>query len=167
MNNQMNADLEYITDGKRHLICRPYSVLNLHRMAEDLDIKRCWFHAKGKTTKLPHYDIPLRRKKEIEDVCNKVTPRVLSQIIKDGLNPLPDEMWMTREGRLIAVGDMSEDHVRNTLRMLIRVMGKKSEAERLAMAWAIAGDTAFVERSSIKTERTALDDLDEYDTWGD
>ena len=38
-------------DDKRHLVCIPYSVQNLHRMAEDLGIRKCWFHKN-------HYDIP-------------------------------------------------------------------------------------------------------------
>lgn len=31
-----------------------------------------------------------------------------------------DEIWTTRDGRNIPVGEMSEDHVRNALRMVIR-----------------------------------------------
>ena len=38
----------FITDGKRHLICEPYSIENLHKMAEERDIKRCWFHGGSK-----------------------------------------------------------------------------------------------------------------------
>lgn len=30
----------YVTDGKRHLVCIPYSVENLHQMAADLGIGR-------------------------------------------------------------------------------------------------------------------------------
>lgn len=37
--------MEYLCDTERHLICVPYSVENLHIMAEDLDIKKCWFHS--------------------------------------------------------------------------------------------------------------------------
>jgi tetraacyldisaccharide-1-P 4'-kinase len=40
------------------LVCCPYSIENLHRMAGDLNIKRCWFHK-------DHYDIPLMRLDEI------------------------------------------------------------------------------------------------------
>ena len=69
--------LRYLTDGKRHLICEPYSVDNLHRMADDLDIKRCWFH-KGK---YPHYDIPKRRKKDIELQCEVISSRRIIEII--------------------------------------------------------------------------------------
>ena len=60
--------MKYLTDGKRHLICDPYSIENLHRMADDLDIKRCWFHK-------DHYDIPKRRIEEIEARCEIVSSR--------------------------------------------------------------------------------------------
>lgn len=62
--------MEYITDGKRHLICIPYSIEGLHRMAEELQIKRCWFHKN-------HYDIPKKRKEEIESKCKIVSTRFL------------------------------------------------------------------------------------------
>ena len=67
--------LEYVTDGKRHLVCRPYSIDNLHRMADNLGIKRCWFHN-------DHYDIPKRRIPEIEAICTIVGPRVIVRIIR-------------------------------------------------------------------------------------
>lgn len=66
--------LKYITDGKRHLICDPYSIENLHRMADDLNIKRCWFHKN-------HYDIPKRRIKEIEALCEIVSSKEIIRII--------------------------------------------------------------------------------------
>jgi len=50
-------------DTARHLVCVPYSVEALHRMAEELGIKRCWYHP---STSGPHYDIPKRRIAEIE-----------------------------------------------------------------------------------------------------
>ena len=31
-----------------------------------------------------------------------------------------DEVWTTKDGRKIAVGDMSEEHAKNILRLLIR-----------------------------------------------
>jgi hypothetical protein len=31
-----------------------------------------------------------------------------------------DELWTTKDGRVLKVGDMAEDHVRNALRMIIR-----------------------------------------------
>ncbi|WNN12393.1 DUF4031 domain-containing protein [Chryseobacterium phage MA9V-2] len=71
--------LTYITDRKRHLICEPYSLENLHRMATELNINICWFHG----GKYPHYDIPKRRIADIEERCKIVRPRELLQIIKD------------------------------------------------------------------------------------
>lgn len=69
--------LEFLTDGKRHLVCRPYSVHNLHLMASKLGIKRCWFH-RGKR---PHYDIPKRRIAEIEARCTMIDSETLLGII--------------------------------------------------------------------------------------
>lgn len=68
-------NLEYVCDKKRHLVCIPYSKENLHRMANDLNIKRCWFHKN-------HYDIPKRRIIEIQGKCRIVTSREIVKIIK-------------------------------------------------------------------------------------
>ena len=68
--------MKYITDSKRHLICVPYSIENLHEMARVLDIKRCWFHK-------DHYDIPKRRIREIEAKCDIVSSRYIVQVIKE------------------------------------------------------------------------------------
>lgn len=70
----MNNDILYICDKKRHLVCYPYSIENLHKMADELLINRCWFH---KT----HYDIPKRRIQEIEDICYIVNSRTIVEII--------------------------------------------------------------------------------------
>jgi len=66
--------MEYYCDNFRHLICVPYSIENLHKMAEDLGIKRCWFHK-------DHYDIPKRRLDEIMDKCTIVDTRDLLVLI--------------------------------------------------------------------------------------
>lgn len=68
--------MNYLTDKQRHLICEPYSIDNLHKMADDLNIKRCWFHKN-------HYDIPKKRIKEIEAKCEIVSPKVILSIIKN------------------------------------------------------------------------------------
>lgn len=70
--------MKYLTDGKRHLICVPYSIENLHKMARDLGIKRCWFHKN-------HYDIPVRRKKQIESLCEIVSSKDIVKIINGPL----------------------------------------------------------------------------------
>ena len=68
----------YLTDGKRHLVCLPYSEEDLHKMADDLGIGRHWFH-RGK---YPHYDIPKKRIDEIENKCYKVTSKLIIKVIK-------------------------------------------------------------------------------------
>lgn len=67
--------MKYYTDGKRHLVCFPYSIENLHKMAADLGIGRHWFHKN-------HYDIPVRRKVEIEARATMVTPKDIVTIIQ-------------------------------------------------------------------------------------
>jgi hypothetical protein len=69
--------MKYYCDDKRHLVCVPYSVENLHLMADDLGIKRCWFHK-------DHYDIPKRRIKEIMEKCEVVDTRTIVDI-KNGI----------------------------------------------------------------------------------
>lgn len=69
----------YVCDDARHLICVPYTVENLHAMAEALGIKRCWFHAGAS---YPHYDIPKRRIAEITAKCKVVTTRELLALVK-------------------------------------------------------------------------------------
>ncbi len=75
--------LKYYCDTERHLVCVPYSIENLHLMAEDLNIDKCFFHLKNKRGKLnPHYDIPQRRIKEISDKCIIINKREILEIIK-------------------------------------------------------------------------------------
>lgn len=69
-------ELVYFCDTQRHLVCKPYSIDNLHRMAEQLNIKRCWFHK----SRHPHYDIPKRRIDEISSKCVVVGPREILKI---------------------------------------------------------------------------------------
>lgn len=88
-NNQIDytTELEYLTDGKRHLICVPYSIENLHIMADRLFINRCHYHYKNKKTgKIkPHYDIPIFRMDEIHSHCKMVNTKEIVNIIKDNL----------------------------------------------------------------------------------
>ncbi len=69
--------MEYVCDNYRHLICIPYSVENLHQMADDLGIKRCWFHKN-------HYDIPKRRLDEIKSRCIIVSSKEIIEILRGG-----------------------------------------------------------------------------------
>lgn len=65
----------YVTDRKRHLVCLPYSIENLHTMAADLSIGRHWFHKS-------HYDIPKKRIAEIESLCMIVSSKDIVRIIR-------------------------------------------------------------------------------------
>ena len=71
--------MEYFTNGKRHLVCIPYSISNLHKMAEELEINRCWFHKN-------HYDIPKKRMSEIEAKCRIVSSKAIVKIIQGKYN---------------------------------------------------------------------------------
>jgi hypothetical protein len=46
-------------------------------MAEDLGIKKCWYHSGDK----PHYDIPKKRIQEIRAKCTVVSPTDIIKII--------------------------------------------------------------------------------------
>lgn len=71
------GNMTYYCDKKRHLMCVPYSVENLHKMAKDLKIGAWWFH----NGKLPHYDIPLLRIKEITAKCTVISSKEIVGII--------------------------------------------------------------------------------------
>jgi hypothetical protein len=81
------TDLAYYCDNARHLVCVPYSIASLHRMAADLGVKRCWYHSKSK---YPHYDIPKRRIAEIQARCTVIEPRQILAIMK-GQWPCPEK----------------------------------------------------------------------------
>lgn len=61
-------DIEYYCDQARHLVCLPYSIENLHRMAADLGLSNHWFH-------VDHYDIPQGRLAEIMSKCTVVSSK--------------------------------------------------------------------------------------------
>lgn len=74
----MEVELKYYCDDKRHLVCVPFSIENLHIMAERLLIKEHWFHKKSRH---PHYDIPKKRMKEIMAQCTVVSSETIYKII--------------------------------------------------------------------------------------
>jgi len=74
-----DTPLTYYCDNERHLVCVPYSIENLHKMAKDLGIKRCWYHS---SAKYKHYDIPKRRIDEITKKCIMVTSKEILEICK-------------------------------------------------------------------------------------
>lgn len=76
--------MRFFCDRMRHLVCVPYTVENLHEMARELSIKRCWFHA---SSRYPHYDIPKRRIAEVSARCTVVSPRDVLKIMKRQQGP--------------------------------------------------------------------------------
>ena len=78
--------MRYLCDKNRHLICTPYSIENLHLMAADLQLDRCWFHS---TKGLAHYDIPKRRIAEFTSKCTVVSSKEIVRIIKEATTPKP------------------------------------------------------------------------------
>ena len=70
----MLPQLKFYCDMKRHLVCVPYSIENLHCMAEELGIARCWFHG-------DHYDMPKRRIVELQSRCEVVSSKEIVRII--------------------------------------------------------------------------------------
>jgi len=68
--------MKYYCDESRHLVCVPYTLENLHKMAEDLKIKKCWFHKN-------HYDIPKKRIEEIKQQCEVITSKEIVKIINE------------------------------------------------------------------------------------
>jgi hypothetical protein len=67
--------LTYVTDKKRHLVCVPYSIKNLHKMAKELGILKCWFHKN-------HYDIPQFLQDQVESKCTIVDTKQIVEIIR-------------------------------------------------------------------------------------
>ena len=71
--------MEYYCDINRHLVCKPFSINNLHKMAKELDIKKCWYHG----GKHPHYDIPKKRIEEIKNKCIIISDKEIYVIIHE------------------------------------------------------------------------------------
>jgi hypothetical protein len=71
------TELKFYCDRKRHLVCVPYSIDNLNRMADILGIKRCWKHK-------DHYDIPKKRIAEVMEKCQVVSGKEIVKIIRTG-----------------------------------------------------------------------------------
>lgn len=72
----MAQAIKPVCDSARHLVCIPYSLPNLHAIAKQLGIKRCWFHK-------DHYDIPKRRIGEITSACTLVSSTDVLLILKE------------------------------------------------------------------------------------
>ena len=69
--------LRFFSDKQRHLVCYPFSEDNLHEMARQLGVNRCWFHpSRGGL----HYDIPKKRIAEIQARTEIVSVRTIWKI---------------------------------------------------------------------------------------
>lgn len=95
--------LTYYTDGKRHLVCKPYSAENLHQMAIDLGIKKCWFHSGT----APHYDIPKKRVEEIESKSILISSIELLEIIR-GTRVVPFKIGTRTIGKPMKLEETNE-----------------------------------------------------------
>ena len=73
------ANLKFLVDAQRHLVCLPYSTDNLHAMASELGIKRCWFHR-------DHYDVPKKMVAEVSLRAGVVRPREILAVIRGEMN---------------------------------------------------------------------------------
>jgi hypothetical protein len=80
-----------IRDDYRHLVCLPYSIENLHKMAEFFGIGRHFFHG----GRHPHYDIPSRRRLELEGGIRGVSSGDIIRIIQ-GLILGPEELGIRK-----------------------------------------------------------------------
>ncbi len=80
--------MPFFCDAARHLVCWPYSVAGLHRMAEALRINRCWFHAGASYA---HYDIPKTRVAEIQARCRVVSSKDILKIAKGTYVPTEEK----------------------------------------------------------------------------
>lgn len=78
MGKRHDVLMKFYCDDARHLVCVPYTVENLHIMARELGVKKCWFHA----STYPHYDIPKRRVAEVTAKCTLVSGREVLAICK-------------------------------------------------------------------------------------
>ena len=78
----------FYCDKKRHLVCEPYSIENLHKMADSLNIKRNWFHSKERNS---HYDIPKGRMEDVVKKCTLVSSKEIVKICRDA--------WVGRKDR--------------------------------------------------------------------
>lgn len=73
--------IKYYCDDRRHVVCLPYSVENLHKMAEDLNIKKYCYRASPK----PNYKMPKKRINEITQKCTLVGIETIRTIMGIGI----------------------------------------------------------------------------------
>lgn len=68
--------LLYLTDGVENVICLPYSKENMHKMADDLGIKKSWF-------KNDRFKVTKEFLDENEDALETVLPTTLFRSIRN------------------------------------------------------------------------------------
>jgi hypothetical protein len=94
------------------------------------------------------------------------------------MSPEPkDEVWVTRDGRRMLVGDMGENHVRNTLRMILRNRRKVREqfeksglaSTRAQLALRLLGIRIAPRPNDVEAdwETEFWNDMSEDKKWGD
>lgn len=64
----------YLTDGRKNIICLPYTEENLHEMAKELEIPERYFNKN-------RYTIPDTLRDNIEDKCSFVSSQTLFRTI--------------------------------------------------------------------------------------
>lgn len=77
-NKKSVEELLYLTDGRKNIICLPYSIENLHQMAKELGMNEKYFNK-------DHYVVPDHMVDEIEDKCGKVSTQTLFLTARNGL----------------------------------------------------------------------------------
>ena len=103
-----------VTDGRRHLVCLPYSPKNLHYMAAQIGLGKHWFHR-------DHYDLPVTRRQEIEQNALLVSPKVIVRLIRAYSTPEIRKM-----NRLPAVTESENMDMEQQLFLKYTREGKKS-----------------------------------------
>lgn len=72
------ARLTYYCDNAFRIVCRPYTIHNLHKMAEELDMPMHRFHTTVNISQpYSFYTMPMERQKEIMKKCTVVTMKEL------------------------------------------------------------------------------------------
>jgi len=69
-------EILFLTDGKENIICHPYSIENMKRMASELGIKSSWF-------KKDTFVVPKEFLETNEDKLDKVSSQTLFRTLKN------------------------------------------------------------------------------------
>lgn len=75
MENKSVDELLFLSDGRRNLICVPYSIENMKKMADELGIKKTWL-------KKDRFVIPEDYFEVVETKCNIVSTQTLFRTLK-------------------------------------------------------------------------------------